>query len=47
MKNYIFSLVIFTVFLSLNIEARDDVHFFPIDSALFQHSALVNPNIKL
>ena len=47
MKNYIFGLVIFTVFLSLNLEAKDNVHFFPIDSALTQHSALVNPNIEL
>ena len=47
MKNYIFSLVIFTVLLSLNLEAKDNVHFFPIDSALTQHSALVNPNIEL
>ena len=47
MKNYIFSLVIFTVLLSLNLEAKDNVHFFPIDSALTQHSALVNPNIQL
>ena len=47
MKKYIFSLVIFTVLLSLNLEAKDNVHFFPIDSALTQHSALVNPNIEL
>ena len=47
MKNYIFSLVIFTVLLSLNLEAKDNVHFFPIDSALTQHSALIHPNIKL
>jgi len=47
MKNYIFSLVIFTVFLSLNLEARDDKYLFPIDHTLTKHSALVNPYIKL
>jgi len=47
MKNYIFSLVIFTVFLSLNLEARNDKLFFPIDGALTQHVALINPYIKL
>ena len=47
MKNYIFSLVIFTVLLSLNLEAADDKYHFSIDSALTQHSALVDPNIKL
>ena len=48
MKNYILSLVIFTIFLSLNLEAKDSTHFFPIDSALTQHqSALDYPHIKL
>ena len=47
MKNYIFSLVIFTVLLSLNLEARDDKYLFPIDQALTKHSDSVAPNIKL
>jgi uncharacterized protein YbjQ (UPF0145 family) len=46
-KNYLFSLVILTIFLSLNIEARDDKYLFPVDEALFKHSDLVNQNIKL
>ena len=47
MKNYIFSLVIFTVLLSLNLEARDDKYLFPIDQALTKHSDSIAPNIKL
>jgi len=47
MKNLIFSLLTFTVFLSLSLEARNDVHFFSIEDALTQHQVIVNPNIKL
>ena len=47
MKNYIFSLVIFTVLLSLNLEAADDIYLFPIDEALNKHSDAVAPSIKL